>query len=109
MILMVIIKGALQDDLLFGMPPTSQEASLELLVSSQNDFGWSHLLRGGRFSHHWVQIQQDHIDHEPGVSFKKFTGQRWLQKVLNHLRTHLYLAEAADKLQKTEQDISRLQ
>jgi len=109
MILMVIIKGALQDDLLFGMPPTSQEASLELLVSSQNDIGWSHLLRGGRFSHHWVQIQQDHIDHEREVSFKKFTGQRWLQKVLNHLRTHLYLAEAADKLQKTQQDISRLQ
>ena len=91
------------------MPPTNQEASFELLVSSQNDIGWSHLLREGRFSNHWVQIQQDHIDHEPEVSFKKFTGQSWLQKVLNHLRTHLYLAEAADKLQKTQQDISRLQ
>ena len=109
MILMVVIKGALQDDLLFDMPPTNQEASFELLVSSQNNIGWSHLLRGGRFSHQWVQIQQDHTDHEPEVSFKKFTGQRWLQKVLNHLRTHLYLAEAADKLQKTQRDIGRLQ
>jgi hypothetical protein len=38
----------------------NREASFELLVSSQNDIGWSHLLRG-RFSHHWGQIQQDHI------------------------------------------------
>ena len=57
MILMVGIQGrALQDDPLFDMPTTNREASFELLVSSQNDIGWSHLLRG-RFSHHWVQIQ----------------------------------------------------
>ena len=91
MILMVGIQGALQDDPLFDMPTDNREASFELLVSSQNDIGWSHLLRG-RFSHHWVQIQQHHIDHEDEISSKKFTGQRWLQKVLHHLWSHLYLA-----------------
>ena len=88
---MVGIQVALQDDPLFDMPTTNREASFELMCSSQIDIGWSHLLRG-RFSHHWVQIQQDHIDHEHEVSSKKSTGQRWLQKVLNHLCTHLYLA-----------------
>ena len=89
-ILMVGIQGALQDDPLFDVLTTNCEASFELLVSSECNIGWSHLLRG-RFSHHWVQIQQDHIDHEHKVSSKKFTSQRWLQKVLNHLWTHLYL------------------
>jgi hypothetical protein len=91
MILMVGLDGALQDDPLFDMPTDHREASFELLVSSQNDIGWSHLLRG-RFSHHWVQIQQHHIDHDDEISSKKFTGQRWLQKVLNHIWTHLYMA-----------------
>ena len=63
---MVGIQGALQDDPLFDMPTTNREVSFELLVSSQNDMGWSHLLRG-RFSRHWVQIQQDHMDHEHEV------------------------------------------
>jgi hypothetical protein len=91
MILMVGIQGALQDDPLFDMPTDNREASFAILVSSQNDIGWSHLLRG-RFSHHWVQLQQDHIDSEDEVSSKKFTGQRWLKKVINHLWTHLYMA-----------------
>ena len=91
MILMVGIQGALRDDPLFNMPTTNREVSFELLVSAQNDIGWDHLLRG-RFSHHWVQIQQNHIDHEDEVSSKKFTGQRWLKQVLNHLWTHLHLA-----------------
>ena len=90
-ILMVGVRGALQNDPLFDMPTTNREASFELLVSSQNDIGWDHLLRG-RFSHHWVQIQQDHIDHDHEVSSKKFTGKRWLQQVINHIWTHLYLA-----------------
>ena len=44
MILMVGIQGALQDDPLFDMPTDNREASIEILVSSQNDIGWSHLL-----------------------------------------------------------------
>ena len=85
------VRGALQNDPLFNMPTTNRKASFELLVSSQNGIGWDHLLRG-RFSHHWVQIQQDHIDHDHKVSSKKFTGKRWLQQVINHIWTHLYLA-----------------
>ena len=34
-------------------------------------------------SAHWIEIQQNHIDHEDEISSKKFTGQCWLQKVLN--------------------------
>jgi hypothetical protein len=45
-----------------------------------------------RCSHHWVQIQQDHIDHDGEISSTLLTGQRWLQKVLNHLWTHPCLA-----------------
>ena len=92
MILIVGIQAALQDDPFYYMPTDNREANFKLLlVSSQNDIGWSHLLRGP-FSHHWVQIQQDHLDqHEEVVSSKKFTGQR-LQKVLNLLWTHLHLA-----------------
>ena len=88
---MVGVRGALQNDPLFDMPTTNRKASFKLLVSSQNDIGWDHLLRG-RFSPHWVQIQQDHIDHEHEGSSKKFTDKRWLQKVINHIWTHLYLA-----------------
>ena len=85
MIPMVGIQGALQNDMLFDMPTDkNREACFELLVSFQNDIGWSHFLQG-RVSHHWVQIQQDHIDHEDEVNSKKFTSQRWLQKVLKYL------------------------
>ena len=91
MILMVGIQGALQNDPIFDMPTDNCEGSFELLFSSQHDIGWSHLLRG-RFSRHWIQIQQDHIDHEDEVSSKKFTGQHWLQDILNNLWIHLYLA-----------------
>jgi hypothetical protein len=90
-ILMLGIQGALQDDPMFDMPTDNREPSFALLVHSQNDIGWSHLLRG-RFSHHWVQLQQAHIDHEDEISSKKFTGDRWLQKVLHHLWTQLYRA-----------------
>ena len=88
MILMVGIQSALQDDPLFDMPTDNREASFEILVPSQNDIGWSHLLRG-RFSHHWVQLQQDHIDREDEVSSKKFTGQRWLLKRLSIISGHI--------------------
>jgi hypothetical protein len=37
-------------------------------------------------------MQQDHIDHDNNICFRLLTGQRWLQKVLNHLWTHLCLA-----------------
>ena len=73
------------------MPTTNREATFELLVSSQNDIGLDHLLRG-RFSHHWVQIEQNHIDHKHEVSTKNVTGKRWLQQVINRIWTHLYLA-----------------
>ena len=86
------IQGALQNDPLFDMPTDNHEASFELLVSSLNDSGWSHLLQE-HFSHHRVKIQQDNIDHEDEVSSKQFTGQCWLQKVLNCcIWKHLYLA-----------------
>ena len=64
MILMVGIQGAPEDEPLFDTPTNNLEASFELLVSSQSDIGWPPLLLQGRFSHHWIQIQQDHIDHE---------------------------------------------
>jgi hypothetical protein len=83
-ILMVGIQGALQDDPFFDMHTNNREPSFEMLVSSQNDIGWSHLLRD-RFSHHWVQLQQDHIDREDEVSSR-------LKKVSHHLWTHLCLA-----------------
>jgi hypothetical protein len=50
----------------------------------------SHLLQG-RFSHHWVSLQQDHIDHDEEYS-SLLTGERWLKKVLHHLWSHLHLA-----------------
>ena len=60
-------------------------------VYSQNNIGWSNL-SGGRFSHLWVQVQQTHITQEDNICFKQFTGARWLQKVLHHLWSHLYIA-----------------
>ena len=81
--MVVGIQGAVQYNPLFDMPTNNREVSFELLVVT--------LLRG-RFTHHWVQIQQDYIVHEEQVSSKNFTGQHWLQKVRNHLWTHLSLA-----------------
>jgi hypothetical protein len=46
----------------------------------------------GRFSHHWVQLQQDNIDRNDEVSSLKFTGHRWPQKVLHHIWTHPHMA-----------------
>jgi hypothetical protein len=68
-----------------------REPSFEILVASQNDIGWSHLLRG-RFSHHWILLQQDHIDDHDADCSTLLTGEHWLQKVLPHLWTHLCLA-----------------
>jgi hypothetical protein len=68
-----------------------REASFESLVSSQNDIGWSHWLHG-RFSRHWVQIQQAHINIDEKISSQKSTGSRWhVQKGLNPLCMHLCL------------------
>ena len=39
-----------------------------------------------------LDVQPDHIEHQDETSSKKFIGQRWLQKVLNHLWTHLCMA-----------------
>jgi hypothetical protein len=86
-ILMTGIKGALQDDPLFDMPTCNREPSFEILVSSQNDIGWSHLLRG-RFSRQCVLLQQAHLDQDADCS-SLLTGERWLQKVLHPLWTHL--------------------
>ena len=73
MILVVDIQGALQNDPLSDMPTDNREASFELLVSSQNEVGWFHLL-WGRFSQPWAQIQEDHIDHkEENAGFKSFS------------------------------------
>jgi hypothetical protein len=41
----------------FSMDPKNWEPCFALLVSSQNNIGWSHLLRG-RFSIQWIQLQQ---------------------------------------------------
>jgi hypothetical protein len=111
MILLLGIQHALvnQD---YTVSRDNREASFEMLVDSQNDIGWTHLLRG-RFSHHWVQLQQAHINSEDEISSKKFTGQRWLQKVINNIWTHLYTAwkqrnadlhgiDPADKEQKSK-------
>jgi hypothetical protein len=63
---MVGIQGAPQADPLFDMPTSNRKPSFELLASSQNEIGWSHLLRG-RFSHHLGHIQHDHIDHDDNI------------------------------------------
>jgi hypothetical protein len=72
------------------MPTCNPEPSFELLVSSQDDIGWSHLLRG-RFSRQWILLQQAHLDQDADCS-SLLTGERWLQKVPHHLWTHLCLA-----------------
>jgi hypothetical protein len=86
-ILMTGIKGALQDDSLFDMPTRNREPIFQLLASSQNDIGWSHLLRG-RFSRQWILLQQAHLDQDADCS-SLLTGERWLQKVRHYLWTHL--------------------
>ncbi len=75
----------------YSMTATNRNPHLETLVHSQNDIGWSHLLRG-RFSHHWVDIQQAHINRDASIDSKTHTGSRWLKKVLHHVWSHLYLA-----------------
>jgi hypothetical protein len=45
MILLLDISGALHNST-FELATTEREAKFEILVSSQNDIGWYHLLRG---------------------------------------------------------------
>ena len=90
-ILLLGISGALQDDPTLEMDTTNREPDFEILVSCQNDIGWSHLLRGC-FSHHWVQIQQAHIDKDDEICSKTNSGSGWLKKVLHHIWSHLYAA-----------------
>jgi hypothetical protein len=109
-ILMTGIKGALQDDPLFDMPTCNREASFQLLVSSQNDISWSHLLRG-RFSRQWILLQQAHLDQDADCS-SLLTGERWLQKVLHHLWTHLCSAwklrnANLHRIDKADQELKR--
>jgi hypothetical protein len=74
------------------MSTSNREPSFKLLVHSQNEIGWNHLLKG-RFSHHWIQLQQAYINQDDTISSsKKFTDERWLHKILNHLWTQLYTA-----------------
>jgi hypothetical protein len=75
----------------YEMTTTNREASFEMLVSSQNDIGWSHALRG-RLSNHWAEIQQDHINREDTINSTTNTGARWLRKVIHHIWTQLYNA-----------------
>jgi hypothetical protein len=73
LLLLLGIKDALPPRLELHMMTTHCEASFAMLVIiSQNDIGWSHLLRG-RFSHHWVQVQQAHINRDDHISSKTFT------------------------------------
>ncbi len=90
-ILLLGISGALQDDPTLEMDTTNREPDFEILVYCQNDIGWSHLLRGC-FSHHWVQIQQAHIDKDDEICSKTNSGSGWLKKVLHHIWSHLYAA-----------------
>jgi hypothetical protein len=90
MMLLQGISGAIHDPT-FELSTTDREASFEILVSSQNDIGWSQMLRG-RFSLHWPQLQQAHIDQHDEICGEKFTGPRWLEHVLFHIWTSLYLA-----------------
>ena len=89
-ILLTGLQGTLLDRN-FSMDPDTREPCFESLVSCQNDIGWHHLLRG-RFSKQWIQLQQSHIDHDPEISSKTFSGHTWLKKVLHLLWSHLYLA-----------------
>jgi hypothetical protein len=57
------------------MATTDHEARFAFLIDSQNDIGWTHLLRG-HFSHHWTQIQQQHITLDDDISPKQLTGAR---------------------------------
>ena len=95
MILMAGTQGAFQNDPLFDMPTDKHdEACFDLLVVlSQNDIGWSHLLQG-RFSHPARSRSNkttSSIMSTRGAP-RKSPANHWLQKVLNHLWTHLYLA-----------------
>jgi hypothetical protein len=89
-LLLTGIKGALATTT-YQMDPSNREESFSLLVHSQNDIGWTHLLKG-RVSHHWVQIQDFHIYHDDEICSAKFPGSIWLKKVLHHLWSHLYTA-----------------
>jgi hypothetical protein len=88
--LLLGIRAALTDSD-YVMPTEDKEACFARLVDSQNAIGWMQLLRG-RFSLHWIQLQQAHIDQEEEISSKKFTGARWLKKVINLIWNHLYRA-----------------
>jgi hypothetical protein len=90
MMLLQGISGAIHDPT-FELPTTDREANFEILASSQNDIGCSQMIRG-RFSIHWSQLQQAHIEQDDEICGEKFTGPRWLEHVLFHLWTSLYLA-----------------
>jgi hypothetical protein len=91
MMLLQGISGAIHDPT-FELPTTDPEANFEILASSQNDIGWSQMIRG-RFSIHcWSQLQQAHIEQDDEICGEKITGPRWLEHVLFHLWTSLYLA-----------------
>ena len=64
------------------------------------------LVRKGRFSNQWTQIQGRHILYEPEIDQEKQSSERWLKLILHHLWTHLWQFWLA---RKDEQERKRLE
>jgi hypothetical protein len=71
------------------MPVANREPGFHNLAVAQNQIGWQHILKG-RFSHHWIQIQQYLINNQPDIGDTKQSGERWLRLVINQLWTSLW-------------------
>jgi hypothetical protein len=82
------VRGALHDPM-FQMTATNREPRFQYLVTAQNQIGWNHILKG-RFSHHWLQLQQVHIYIGPDTNSTKQSGEQWLKRVLNCIWTSLW-------------------
>jgi hypothetical protein len=72
LILIQGIRGALNDPE-YQMNTEHRETRFQYLVEAQNRIGWQHMLKG-RCSHHWIQIQQHHIQLDPDIDESKQSG-----------------------------------
>jgi hypothetical protein len=88
LILLQGVRGALHNPT-FQMPVGPREPVFQFLVAAQNQIGWDHLLKG-RFSHHWLQVQQLHIHLNPDIDDTKQSSERWLKRILHHIWTSLW-------------------
>jgi hypothetical protein len=88
LILIQGVRGALSNPE-FQMNTEHRETRFRYLIEAQNQIGWQHLMKG-RCSHHWIQIQQYHIQLDPDINEKKQSGDTWLKRVLHSIWTSLW-------------------